>query len=140
MFNSLAFLLPTSPEGFSLLMSDDVLPNCNWLDGNCRLFQPRVCLNFAPFSVASPFSRLNTGLDCHSRTTILKAESSSIFVSLLSHLVSSCICLISYRPCGEGGTLIAEVFVSNEDLVCPEGVGNGANGSESMSKVSEVAR
>ena len=54
--------------------------------------------------------------------------------------MSSCTCLISYRPCGDGGTLIAEVFVSKEDLVGPEGVGNGVNGSESMSKASEVPR
>lgn len=39
-----------------------------------------------------------------------------MFVVVLSHLVSSCISLMLYRPWADGKTLIAEVFVSKYDF------------------------
>lgn len=138
--NSLALLFVSLEEDGS---EHDVFLGCPKWDrpkDSCRLSFSKVCWKVDAFTVASSFNSLEAGLDCHSRTAILKAETSSIHASLLSHVVSSCTCLMSYRPCGEGGTLIAEVFVSKEDLVCGVGAGKGANGLESTSKAWESVR
>ena len=77
---------------------------------------------------------------CHSTTTTLKAETSSIVVSLLSQRASSLISLISYLALDEGVTLIAEVFVSKADLLWGDGLGKALNGCDSRSRTSGLER
>lgn len=77
---------------------------------------------------------------CHSTTTSLKAETSSIDASLLSHKVSSFISLISYLEPGAGVTLIAEVFVSKAVLLWGDGLGNALNGCNNSCRTSALER